>query len=113
MNICGHLIKTSTIIGIGILYRFTHTDMGIKKAYNPIALGFVVYTTYSTIEIKSDYFILGVSSNGLTDSEKRNRERYIKFEEQYYEAAFNVAELIGEMAPEKNKTDFDEPGTGL
>lgn len=97
MNICGHIIKTELIIGIGPIYVLHHPDPRLRNTHNPVALVFEVHTAERTIEIKSEYYKLGIGPAALDEGEKQDRVLYLKFEEQYYKAVAEISELIGEV----------------
>lgn len=103
MNICGHIIKTDLIIGIGPIYVLEHPDPRMRNIHRPVALGFEVHTTERSIEVKSEYFKVGIEAEPLDKGEAQDREAYKQFEEQYYNAQKEIADLLNRTKTRKKK----------
>ena len=109
MNICGHLIKTTDIIGIGPLCYQESPDLTLRTLYEQQRLVFDIYTSRSTIEIKSDYFNVGTGQSRKDDKiMQEHYKRYVEFENDYYSVKRTIAILIEESMEEIAKIDKKE-----
>lgn len=80
MNICGHIIKKSEIVGIGPLMVKGHPDQTVRMLYNDKQLLFSLHLKNCTIEIDSPWFRLG---DGSLTEYKEAREKYDAFKAAY------------------------------
>jgi hypothetical protein len=91
MNICGHDIKASEIIGVGPLMLVSTGDNMTKACYNPKRYEFLVHTKNQSIKIESDSVPLaGVTSEGLA----KNKNYLVEFVKEYGDVKQKILELI-------------------
>jgi len=97
MDIIGHLIQDTEIIGIGPLYTQPSKDLALRSLYNSQRFIFNVHTKHNSIEIASHYFMPGPPD--MKNEDERNKMR--RWEDDYYKARQLIADQIGEIIPEQ------------
>ena len=96
MNICGHIISTSQIIGIGPLMVKDSTDQTTRLLYNSKQLFFLLHLKNQSVEIKSEWFQVGVAQD-RDDFYMKQRDLYNQFKAQYDTAKAAILEVIDEV----------------
>ena len=98
MDIIGHLIQDTEIIGIGPLYAEPTKDLTMQSLYNSFRYFFDVHCRQRSIRIESDYFKPAQSDELKRLNEKK---RYNDWKEEYNRVRKLIAEQIGEIIPEQ------------
>ena|ERR1051325_7852842 len=100
MEIIGHLIQDTDIIGIGPLYAEQSKDLMMQSLYNAFRYFFEVHCKQRSIRIEGDFF----KPAGYNDHNKEKETAKIKsWKEEYFRATKLVADQIGEIIPEEQK----------
>ncbi len=99
MKICEHIISTSEIIGIGPLMVKASADTASRTLYNSKQLHFQVHCKYQSILIESPWFDVGFGDIlELREEEKKARDNYQKFINEYDVIKKQVSDLIQTLA---------------
>lgn len=83
MNINGHLIKDSEIVGIGPLMVQQSTDLTIETLYRARRYYFDLHLRAHSVRIETDFLYFdGITAEQLNQSEKKRKE----FNESYHKS---------------------------
>lgn len=97
MNICGHIISKSQVIGIGPLMLRHSPDQTQQALYNSTQLFFWLHLKNHSAKIESDWFQLGFRRDDLNDFNKQQRDLFNQFKGQYDTAKAAILEAIDEV----------------
>jgi len=92
MKIFEHLIKTSEIIGISPLYAQSDKDATMRTLYKSFKYMFHVYTRQQSIEITSETFYPGDTSD--LDKASATGKKIIDWKDQYFGYRSEIELLI-------------------
>lgn len=92
MNIYGHVIKSSEIVGIGPLMKQDKMEGGFSSTI----VSFDVYLRSSTINIATNRFT-------MLDAAEDRKKGFADFKDVYLKAFQEISELIGEPKYEQAK----------
>lgn len=98
MEIIGHLIKDTEIIGIGPVYMEHSKDQIMISLYNSFRYVFDVHCKSRSVQIQSDFFKPSQNDEVARADEKK---KYTAWKEEYYRARRLVADQIGEIIPDQ------------
>lgn len=97
MDICGHLISTDQIIGIGPLTVQPTEKEKLYAEHSAVHLVFEVHTKARSIEIRSRLL------HRVKIGKGNDREMYKVFEKEYYVVRKQIAILLDEDILEQNR----------
>lgn len=102
MNICGHLIKETHIVGIGPLMRKPVPSQTEYQLYNTYRLFFELHFSNYTTVIESDWYSRSGYEQNVLDADKHAAE---KFTAQYNNTVRQIASHIGEIVNDTSRKD--------
>lgn len=100
MEICGHYIKRSSVIGIGPLMRQKINDNTDYTLYGTVRYSFILHLQNCSVDLQSDWF----RPKEAQDLERKKQIQLMENYRQYYEdAKQRILSII------KNEDDEKEP----
>lgn len=100
MEICGHLIKESEIVGAGPLMVELYPEINMQQMFNRRRQFFLLHLQKQSVKIESEWLDLGYGpEEKITDREKKARQDYITWKETYNEAKARIENLINQPLP--------------
>jgi hypothetical protein len=93
MEIQGHIIKESEIVGIGPLMVKASPDAIDRQVYNTKKLLYDIHLRERSIIIESNFLNVGYGDN-TTDEEEKARQDWKDFSAEYHKVKLAVSELI-------------------
>ncbi len=99
MEMCGHHIKSSEILGIGPLMLAIASDSTRYHLYRECRYQFQIYLRNCAVYLNSDWFRPG---NASDHEEKKQVALTEQYREEYHQAKLRILELIKETDETKS-----------